>query len=352
MNNQSGIENVGGDMAERKFNPAVCDTCSTRDCITKCQYINLPPEAARVEQEKMFRGERSRILTECVTCCGCEEYCPRNNHPFFFISEQQEKLDINPVPKPVANAMVNILSPVWDSKSLELKGTVLNMCNFPMLAGTIRGKLFKDVSMFSGVDSFCNLMYMHFARSSATMERVPGVIDNIMEKYLKDNGVSELVCYHDECYGTYTKWAPINNVEVPFKPVHFFEFIHRRLVELKDEIKPLNVKVAYQRSCSSRITPETDRIVDDIFALIGVERVARVYDRQNALCCGAAIEMHQKFELMEENQDRNVNDMKEHGATYCAFSCPLCFFTLMGKTFKKGIMPILMSDLCLKALGE
>ncbi len=339
-------------MAELKFNPAICESCATMDCLTKCQYIDLPFDKAREEQKKMIRGEHSLILTECVTCCGCEEYCPNNNHPFFFISEQQEKLEINPVPKTVASAMVNVLAPNGESKELEMKKDVINMCTFSMLTGTIRGKLFKDVSTFAGNDNFCNLMYMHFARNSVTSERVPAVIDNIMTKYLKKNNISELICYHDECYGTYTKWAPLNGVEVPFKPVHFFEFIHRRLIELKDDIKPLNIKAAYQRSCSSRLTPETDHFVDDIFKLIGVERVDRVYDRQNALCCGAALEYQQKFDLTEDNQDRNVDDMKASGAAYCVFSCPLCFFTMMGKVFKKGIMPILISDLCLKALGE
>jgi len=318
----------------------------------KCQYIDLPLEKAKEEQEKMFRGEKSEILTQCVTCFGCEEYCPHNNHPFFFISEQQEKLGINPVPVPVTDAMVNVLTPAGDSMAIDCKKNVIDMCNFTMLAGMLRGKIFKDVTTFGGTDNFCNLMYMHFARSSVTMKRVPGVIDNIMTKYLKKNNITDLICFHDECYGTYTKWAPLNGVEVPFKPVHFFEFIYNRLLELKDDIKPLNIKVAYQRSCSSRITPETDHFVDDIFKLIGVERVDRVYDRKNALCCGAAVEMHQKFDLVEDIQDKNVDDMKANGAAYCVFSCPLCFFTLMGKVFKKGMMPILMSDLCLKALGE
>lgn len=339
-------------MAEIKFNPTICEKCNTRDCIMKCQYIDLSLDKAKEEQKKMFRGEMSSILTDCVTCCGCEEYCPHNNHPFFFIAEQQETLKVNPVPKPVTDAMVNVMTPMGSTRELELNNTIIDMCNFPMLIGTIRGKLFEGVSTFAGVDNFCNLMYMHFARNSATIERVPRVINNIMTKYLKKNNVSELICYHDECYATYTKWAPIYGVDVPFKPIHLFEFIYNRLIELKDDIKPLNIKAAYQRSCASRIIPETDYLVDDIFKLIGVERIDRVYDRQNALCCGAAIEVHQKFDLVEENQDKNVDDMKAGGATYCVFSCPLCFSTLMPKVSKKGIIPILMSDLCQKALGE
>lgn len=339
-------------MAELKLNPTICGKCSTKDCLTKCQYMHLPIEKAKEEHEKMISGEMSSILKDCVTCCGCEEYCPHNNHPFFFISEQQEKLGIKPVPVPVADAMVNVIAPNGETKEENLNKTVIDMCTFQMLTGTIRGSLFKDVSTFAGADNFCNLMYMHFGRTSVTAERVPGVIDNIMTKYLTKNNVEELVCYHDECYGTYTKWAPLNGVEVPFKPVSFPEFLHSRLLEMKDRIKPLNIKAAYQRSCASRITPETDHYIDDIFELIGVERVSREYDRKNALCCGAALEMQQRFDLMEEIQDKNADDMKANNASFCVFSCPLCFFTLMPKVFKKGIMPILLSDLCLKALGE
>jgi len=45
-------------------------------------------------------------------------------------------------------------------------------------------------------------------------------------------------------------------------------------------------KIAYQRPCGSRYTPAKEQMLDELFELIGVERVVREYDREKALCCG------------------------------------------------------------------
>ena len=155
-----------------------------------------------------------------------------------------------------------------------------------MLQGCIRGKLFEGASTIAGSDLFCNVMWLHFAKNSIIRQRLPRIIDNIMSCYLRDSGVDELICFHDECYGTYTRIAPAFGIEVPFKPVHLFEYLTQRLTELKSQIRPIDEKVVYQRPCSNRLVPETQHWVDDIFELIGVDRVEREYDRENALCCG------------------------------------------------------------------
>jgi Fe-S oxidoreductase len=92
--------------------------------------------------------------------------------------------------------------------------------------------------------------------------------------------------------------------------------------------------------------------VDDIFKLIGVERPKRTYEYQNALCCGGVLEAAQRFDLVEEIQRKNVEDMKSTGAQYGVFNCPFCFWTLAEPVAKAGMIPIMMSDLCLMALGQ
>ena len=86
-----------------------------------------------------------------------------------------------------------------------------------------------------GSDIFCNIMWLHFAKSSVIRQRLPLVIKNIWNHYLRPSGVDELICFHDECYGTYTHLAPAFGIEVPFKPVHLFEYLHGQLVELRAE---------------------------------------------------------------------------------------------------------------------
>ena len=333
-----------------KSEEAVCAACPSADCLLKCQYMDIGRDEAHVEMMKIVRGEDSPVLRDCVTCYACEEYCPQGNHPFYRITDAQEKLGIHVVPKPIEESQVRMMAPKEKKKEpKKLQGTVVDMCVFSILKGCIRGPLFENTSIFSGNDVFCNLMYLHFSRSSTIKERLPGVMENIAA-YLKDSGTDEIVCFHDECYGTYTSWAGAYGIDVPFKPVHLFEYIHKRLLAMKPQIKPLGVKVAYQRNCSARLVPETEHYVNDIFGLIGAERVQREYDYENALCCGAVLEVQQKFDLAEKNQDKNIADMKQAGVTYCIFNCPMCFFTLMEKVVKNGMTPMMMSDFCQLAL--
>jgi Fe-S oxidoreductase len=339
-------------MCALKFSEEVCATCPSPDCLLKCQYMAIGKDEAKEEMMKIGRGERSQVLKDCVTCYACEEYCPHGNHPFYRIVEAQERFGIHVVPKPIEESQVRMMAPKGKKKEQkELKGTVIDMCVFPMLKGCIRSPLFENTSVFSGNDVFCNLMYLHFSRSSTIKERLPAVMENIAT-YMKDSGTDEVVCFHDECYGTYTAWAGAYGIDPPFKPIHLFEYIHKRLLALQGQIKPLGVKVAYQRNCSARLVPETEHYVNDIFGLIGAERVKREYDFENALCCGAVLEAQQRFDLAESNQDRNVEDMKAAGATFCIFNCPMCFFTLMEKVVKAGMTPMMMSDFCQLALGR
>ena len=339
-------------METLKFNPEICKTCATVACLMKCQYIDLDLESAREERLKINRGEGSVVLKKCVTCYACEEYCPNHNHPFYRTVDVQEKLDVLPAPRPLTESQVRMMAPRGKLSKTPAASTVVDLCAFPMLKGGIRGKLFPGASVIDGIDIFCNLMFLHFARSSVIRERLPHIMENIAANYLGGNDTGTVICYHDECYGTYTSWAQAYGIKVPFRPVHLFQYLLERLTELKDEITPLNLTVAYQRPCSARLIPDMEHYVDDIFSLIGVKRVEREYDRGNALCCGGIMEAQQRFDLAEENQDKNIGDMKKNGATHCVFDCPFCFFTLMGKTVKQGITPILMVDLCHKALGE
>jgi len=338
---------------ELKFDENLCEACETYDCLTKCQYIDLNLEQAREERWKIIRGEDSRILKECITCYACEEYCPHNNHPFYQIVDLQEAKQIHPAPIPVEKVQLQMMAPTVEVDYQELSGPVIDLCTFyPFEKLSIQGRLFEDVSIIGGNDLFCNLMFLHFAKGSVIRERLPQVIDNIWKYHLKKNNIEELVCFHDECISTYNHYAPAYGIEVPFKPIHFFEFILKRLEKVKDEIKPLYMQAAYQRPCSNRMCPDADHLVDDICQMIGVERLEREYDRENALCCGGAPRMQGREELADELVQKNLDDMQAAGAMLCIFDCQFCLMTLAEQVAKRGMIPILLGDLVRMALGE
>jgi Fe-S oxidoreductase len=333
------------------FDKSHCSECENIDCLTRCQWIKFESvEDARAEQMKMINGEDSRVLSECVTCFSCDEYCPYNSHPFDLKTELQEKynsLNINPT---IIETIINQFKPHDEvrMKEIDPEKPVFNKCTFSKLsAKEMSGQMFNNLQYVSGLDFFCNLLYHHGARDSIIRERAPIIIENI-----KKHGIKELVCWHDECYGFYASYCPRNNIEVPFKPIHLFDYIYNFLKEHESDIKKLNMKIAYQRNCSNRFIPETDKWVDKICDLIGLERVHRKYDRENALCCAAPFAMLGRKKLVRETQNKNTNDMVEYGAEVCVFNCPMCKETMGSKVERKGLKSYLLSDLARLALGE
>ncbi|MBW2039965.1 MAG: (Fe-S)-binding protein [Deltaproteobacteria bacterium] len=332
-----------------KFDENLCKTCPTCDCLVKCQYLDLEIDEARKEMMKIIKGGDSFVLQDCVTCYGCEEYCKRGNHPFYLITERREEKGILTAPRAITKQWINIGEPRGKYKLGEIKEKILSFGFMPEFLELVQGRLFDDVmpSYVFGQEFFCNVVYIHFANTSIIKERLPLVIDNFRKL-----GVQEVVCLHDECYGSFTSLAPAYGIEVPFKPIHYFEYLYNRLQELGDEIRPLKSKVAYQRPCSSRLCPDTHHFVGDIMELIGVDLVERTYQGENALCCGSIFRMMYGYELANDVQKRNIDDMVGHGAEYCVFNCPACLNALATKVAKRGIKPIHIIDLCRMAIGE
>jgi Fe-S oxidoreductase len=343
-------------MYKLAFNEEMCFACETRDCLVKCQHLDINRDQARIEMEKIINGEDSFVLHDCATCYACEEYCPYGNHPFYLIVQRQDELGISPLPEPLVKRGIQTGIPFRGEPEIEeMTGTALNMGVFSNLIDRVQGRLFEGLPIISH-DSrkmfhyFCQLMYLHYGKTSVINERLDKTIATIAAHKAK-----AVIHFHDECYGTYTSYAPAFGIDVPFKSIHLFEYLYNRLGELKSEIKPLKYKVAYQRPCSSRLSPDMHQYVAKIFDLIGVESVKREYVDENALCCGGTI-LGQKKEgsrqYCAEVQKKNIEDMKNAGAEICVFNCPACMQTIGNPVQKSGMWPLFMSDLCRLAIGE
>jgi len=335
------------------FDKSNCAECENIDCLTRCQWIKFENiEDARSEKNKLINGENSRVLSECVTCYACDEYCPYNSHPFDLITELQEKYNSLEINSTILENTIKQFAPHEQLRLKEIDSNkpVLNKCGFgKMNTENMKGQIFENLQYVSGLDFFCNLMYHHYARDSVIKERAPIILGNIEKQ-----GIKEMICYHDECYGFYASYCPRNNISLSkdFKPIHIYEYLYRYLKEHEADITKLNMKIAYQRSCSNRFIPEIDEWADKVFKLIGVERVARKYDRENAMCCGGILGTLGKSSLIRKVQKDNVNDMIEHGAEACVYNCPMCKEALGSNASRKGLKSYLLSDLCRLALGE
>ena len=139
-------------MFELEFDKKLCATCPTYDCLVRCQYMDIAKDVAKVEIEKMVYGQDSFVLHQCVTCYACEEYCKRGNHPFYLITDLQEKKGILPMPRPLVTQWVNIGVPTRKDipEFYGAEEPVISLCLFPAYIDSIKGKLFEGVSIILG----------------------------------------------------------------------------------------------------------------------------------------------------------------------------------------------------------
>lgn len=336
-------------MFELKFDETLCASCPTGSCLVKCQYLEIGKDEAREEMLRIYRGEDSPVLKDCVTCYACEEYCRRGNHPFYLITQRREDKGILTAPRAINRQWINIGEPRGRFEKGELGDKALSFGFMPQFKEIVKGRLFEDVmpAYFFGQEFFCNVVYIHFANTRTFKERLPGVIENI-----RNLGVQDVIFLHDECYGAFTSLAPAFGMEVPFRSIHYFEYLYERLQDLRDQIAPLDIKVAYQRPCSNRLCGHTHHYVKKIMDLIGAELVQRTYQDENALCCGSIYRAMYGYDLATDVQTRNIQDMVDSGAEYCVFNCHGCENALSEKVLQRGIKPIHMVELCRMAIGE
>jgi len=143
-------------------------------------------------------------------------------------------------------------------------------------------------------------------------------------------------------------------IALPFKPIHIIEYLRDYVKEHENQIKKLNIKIAYQHPCASRYTFEKETILDELFELIGAERVNRKYDRLEALCCGGiqGSMVNVSKEVEEEWKMKNLMDAKDAGAEAMVFLCPMCILGLRSRGKAQGLEPYIISNLVRLALGE
>ena len=257
-----------------------CDLCG--DCLVRCQYVDYDREEAVRQIRDLIKGGRAEILGKCITCCACNEYCPTGANPFDLINRLQEVNGSLPIPekmKAFMDAGATVPSGLIRG---ETSRPVLSLCVMerPLPDDAVGGSMFDGMTIAKGGDYFCYLGYVHIGMDSPLKEHARGFVDS-----LAGLGAGEVVFIHDDCYAMISK-MPEYGVDVPFKATHIIEYMRDFVRDHRERVTPLNMKIAYQRPCASRYSGEMEPVLDDLFRMIGVERVARKYDRESALCCG------------------------------------------------------------------
>jgi len=321
-----------------------CDLCG--DCLVLCPYVDYDRDEAVEQLGQLKDGGTPEIVGECVTCVACNQFCEKGANPFDLILERQEQTGVLNIPEQNTQLFRNL--PDAPTKVLpgEPGRPALSLCSVgDLVPGLFEGSLFEGMTVLKGGDYFCGVGWVHLGQKSPVQENAPRVVEK-----LAATGASEIVFYHDDCYALVTTIAKEYGVDVPFHPVHIIEYLLDQVKEHADEVKPLGLRIAYQQPCASRYTPWKDAQLDELFELIGVERVEREYDRMSALCCGSPV-MPRDRDRAAQIKERNISDAVAHGAQAIAYLCPLCVLNLRKVSASAGLENHHLIELVKQALN-
>jgi Fe-S oxidoreductase len=329
-----------------------CDLCG--DCLVQCRYVDYDKEKAVSEIKLLMDGKAADILNSCITCNACVEICPTGADPANLIFKMQEKIGTNPIAKnfkPLMEGLAKALEDEnGDSQLIEGEADrpVLSFDSFQfnqVPEGTLESRLFKGMTVVRGNKYMSLVGLVHMGGESFAERYGQKVIDRLAQLG------KDIVYFHNEGYILADVKARELGLDVPYKYTHLFQYLRDYLKDNKTDITRLNRKVAYQPNCATRWLPEQNDWLDEIFDLIGVERVERKYQGSNALCCTGPIIKTNK-ELAVEIQENNVKDAMDYGAEALVTICPICDFVLRRPTSQLGLSKIFVTDLCRMALGE
>jgi ferredoxin len=322
-----------------------CDLCG--DCLVRCQYVDYDREKAVQQIDDLKNGEPAEILKECVTCCACNEYCPTGANPFDLINRMQEEKKSLPIPdKMVAWMGAGATLPTEIIQGDRSK-PALSLCvmerSIPEKA--LGGQMFEGMTIAKGGDYFCYLGFVHIGMASPLADNARKFVDQ-----LSSLGSEEIVFIHPDCYAMLSKMGEFG-ISVPFKATYIIQYMRDYLKDHRGSIVPLGQKIAFQRPCASRYIPEMEPVLDELFDLIGIERVERRYDREEALCCMGMLARVDP-ERTKRFQDMNLQDAVDSGAEAMVFLCPFCHLFLGKQAHDRGLQPIFLTELVRMALGE
>jgi Fe-S oxidoreductase len=292
--------------------------------------VEYDKERAAHEIEELIAGREAPILSACITCFACNEYCPTGARPFDLILERQEQFGSLKVPPQMIASQEATYAVTTEIRVPETRGRVLSACVFSGSDPDLfEGRLFEGLPVVKGRHFFCYILFDHLGAPSVAERHAQTFVDNLAA----------------------ADRAPQLGIRVPFRPVHIVEYLRDYLDSHRQDITPVHLRVAYQRPCGSRLSPAKETAVDAILERIGVERVKRQYDRENALCCSGAVTVL-KPEAAPALRARNLDDAQEAGAAAMCYLCPMCRRTMAQDVQARGLGNYHIVELVRMALGE
>ena len=220
------------------FKQELCDICG--DCLVECQWIEATRDQSIKWMKDMIAGQQSTVLEQCITCFACNEICHQNANPFDLIASLQEKYHTF-LPQEIAEAEEAKYVFSHELKDYPLADQVMTTCAFQKTHDhLLHGELY-NLPRVDGKPYNCWMLFSHWGAQNIHQRHIAKLVER-----LAMTGAKEVVCFHDDCYATLATLAPELEIEVPFRPVHLSEYLVKYLHANRNQIKPLNIDIAYQ----------------------------------------------------------------------------------------------------------
>ncbi|MBU4337874.1 MAG: (Fe-S)-binding protein [Actinobacteria bacterium] len=327
------------------FDKEKCDLCG--DCLFLCPYVDYDRDEAVEQFRRLLEGETPPIVSRCITCVACNQFCEKGANPFDLILARQEETGVLNIPEENTLLFRNLPDAPTQVIPGEPGKPALSLCSVgDLVPGLFDGPLFEGMTVLKGGDFFCGVGWVHLGQESPVRDNAPRVVEK-----LAATGAEEIVFYHDDCYSLLASMVKDYGIDVPFHPVHIIEYLLNHVKERTAHVQPLGLRVAYQQPCASRYTPWKDTQLDELFGLIGVDRAERQYDRLFALCCGSPV-MPRDRERALEIKERNIKDAVAHQSQAMAYLCPLCILNLRKVATEAGMENYHLIELVERALSR
>ncbi len=328
-----------------------CDLCG--DCLVKCRYAHYDRDRAVSEIKLLREGTAADILDTCITCNACFQYCPTGADPASLIYRMQEKSGspisvsfkafTDSVKRTFEKGSTDVQVIEGDPDKPALSFDSFQFTQFP--EGTLDSRMFKGMTLVRG-RKYVSLVGMAHMGGESLAERYGRKVIDAFAGLGKD-----IVYVHNEGYILAHIKAGELGIDVPYRYMHLFEYMRDYLMNNRSDITRLSRRVAYQPNCAVRWLPRQDDWLNEIFELIGIERVSRKYEGEDALCCGGPA-LFVNRELAMTMQNDNIRDAIDSHAEALVTICPMCEAVLREPAAKAGLPTIFITDLCRMALGE
>jgi len=212
----------------------------------KCPYVNYDRKKARQEVAALIAGENADILTQCVTCIACNEFCPTQANPFDRISELQEKKQALNIPQSLIDsdydayympniiekgkpdkAAMSLCTMSWEAKEFSPEEPkTLRLYDSFWKGGSektiFEGQMFDGMTMVRGGSYFCVTGMVHIGIDIGNTGRLAPHIRKLVRS-LSALGKDKVIIAHDDGYAMLNTTEPEWGIELTSEPINILK---------------------------------------------------------------------------------------------------------------------------------